>query len=146
MPDTELPLITQIDGADNHNGGDLHFGPDGYLYASVGDEGPQYNGNRNAQIITNKFFSAILRLDVDKRPGNLLPNSHPANTTNYFIPADNPFVGATSFNGKLSRPPTCARNFILSVIAIHGGFHSTPALDFYTSATSDRINTRKWTL
>ncbi len=100
LTNTELPLITQRDGADNHNGGDLHFGPDGYLYASVGDEGPQYNGNRNAQIITNKFFSAILRLDVDKRPGNLLPNPHPANTTNYFIPADNPFVGATSFNGQ----------------------------------------------
>jgi glucose/arabinose dehydrogenase len=100
LTSTELPLITQIDGADNHNGGDLHFGPDGYLYASVGDEGPQYNGNLNAQIITNKFFSAILRLDVDKQPGNLPPNPHPANSTNYFIPADNPFVGVTSFNGQ----------------------------------------------
>ena len=90
---TELPLITQIDSAGNHNGGDLHFGPDGYLYASLGDEGAQYNGSLNAQIITNKFFSAILRLDVDKRPGNLLPNPHPANTTNYFVPADNPFMG-----------------------------------------------------
>jgi uncharacterized repeat protein (TIGR03806 family) len=37
---------------------------------------------------------------VDKRPGNLPPNPHPANTTNYFIPADNPFVGVTSFNGQ----------------------------------------------
>lgn len=100
LANTELPLITQIDGADNHNGGDLHFGPDGYLYASVGDEGAQYNGNRHAQVITNKFFSAILRLDVDKRPGNLLPNSHPASSTNYFIPADNPFVGVTIFNGQ----------------------------------------------
>src|ERR1041385_8056974 len=68
---TELPMITQIDSAGNHNGGDLHFGADGYLYASVGDEGAQYNGSRNAQIITNKFFSALLRLDVDHRPGNL---------------------------------------------------------------------------
>ncbi len=100
LTNTELPLITQKDAADNHNGGDLHFGPDGYLYASVGDEGPQYNGNRNAQIITNKFFSAILRLDVDKRPGNVLPNPHPANTTNYFVPANNPFVGATNFNSQ----------------------------------------------
>jgi glucose/arabinose dehydrogenase len=100
LPATELPLITQYDNAGNHNGGDLHFGPDGYLYASVGDEGAQYNGSLNAQIITNNFFSAILRLDVDKRPGNLLPNPHPANTTNYFIPADNPFVGVTNFNGQ----------------------------------------------
>src|ERR1043166_4617490 len=99
-PATELMLIAQFDTAGNHNGGDLHFGPDGYLYASVGDEGAQYNGNRNAQVITNKFFSAILRLDVDKRPGNLLPNPHPAGSTNYFIPADNPYVGLTSFQGQ----------------------------------------------
>jgi uncharacterized repeat protein (TIGR03806 family) len=100
LTNTELPLITEYDWAPNHNGGDLHFGPDAYLYASVGDGGAQYNGSLNAQIITNNFFSAILRIDVDKRPGNLLPNPHPANTTNYFIPADNPFVGATHFNGQ----------------------------------------------
>ncbi len=100
LANTELVLIQQLDSANNHNGGDLHFGADGYLYVSVGDEGAQYNGNRNAQIITNKFFSAILRLDVDKRAGNFLPNSNPASTTNYFIPADNPFVGKTNFNGQ----------------------------------------------
>jgi len=97
---SELFLIRQYDTAGNHNGGDLHFGPDGYLYASLGDEGPQYNGARHAQIITNKFFSAILRIDVDKRPGNQLPNPHPSSSTNYFIPADNPFVGVTNFNGQ----------------------------------------------
>ncbi|MGI8967413.1 MAG: PQQ-dependent sugar dehydrogenase, partial [Limisphaerales bacterium] len=39
--------------------------------------------------------------DVDKLPGNLAPTTHAAlmNATNYFVPADNPFVGATSFNG-----------------------------------------------
>jgi uncharacterized repeat protein (TIGR03806 family) len=101
LANTELPLITQIDAAPNHNGGDLHFGPDGYLYATVGDGGAQYNGSLNAQVITNSFFSAILRIDVDKRPGNLPPNPHPSNTTNYFIPADNPFVGRTNFNGHI---------------------------------------------
>ena len=100
LTNTELRLITQYHETDNHNGGDLHFGPDGYLYASLGDEGLQYNGHLHAQVITNKFFSAILRLDVDKRPGNLPPNPHPANTTNYFIPADNAFVGRTNFNGQ----------------------------------------------
>lgn len=111
---TELMLIRQIDSAGNHNGGDLHFGPDGYLYASVGDEGAQYNGNGNAQVITNKFFSAILRIDVDKRPGNLLPNTHPANSTNYLIPADNPFVGVTSFNGR-TFPATSVRSEFFSI-------------------------------
>jgi uncharacterized repeat protein (TIGR03806 family) len=100
LTNTEAFLITQFDNAQDHNGGDLHFGPDGYLYASVGDEGGQYNINQNAQVITNKFNSAILRLDVDKRPGNLPPNPHPASSTNYFVPADNPFVGATNFNGQ----------------------------------------------
>lgn len=99
-PATELFLIVQRDTAGNHNGGDLHFGPDGYLYASVGDEGPQYNGAGHGQVITNKFFSAILRIDVDKRPGNLLPNPHPASSTNYFIPHDNPYLGVTNFNGR----------------------------------------------
>jgi len=108
---TEQTLIAQYDTAGNHNGGDLHFGPDGYLYASLGDEGAQYNGNRNAQIITNKFFSAILRLDVDKRPANLLPNPHPANSTNYFVPADNPFIGLTSFSGQPVNPADIRTEF-----------------------------------
>jgi uncharacterized repeat protein (TIGR03806 family) len=109
--ETELPLITQYDSAPNHNGGDLHFGPDGYLYASLGDEGAQFNGNGHAQEITGDFFSAILRIDVDKRPGNLPPNSHPASSTNYFIPADNPYVGLTSFNGSPVDPTTIRTEF-----------------------------------
>jgi glucose/arabinose dehydrogenase len=110
-PATEIMLLQQFDTAANHNGGDLHFGPDGYLYVSVGDEGAQYNGNRHAQVITNKFFSAILRIDVDKRPGNLPPNYHPANTTNYFIPADNPFIGVTNFNGQTFNPTNVRSEF-----------------------------------
>jgi uncharacterized repeat protein (TIGR03806 family) len=115
VPGTEQFLIRQFDNAyANHNGGDLHFGPDGYLYASVGDEGAQYNGNGHAQVITNKYFAAILRIDVDKRPGNLLPNPHPANTTNYFVPANNPFVGATNFNGR-TFSATSVRSEIFSI-------------------------------
>jgi glucose/arabinose dehydrogenase/mono/diheme cytochrome c family protein len=98
---SEVPLITQRDEACNHNGGDLHFGPDGYLYISVGDEGQQNDALRNSQRIDKDFFSGILRIDVDKLPGNLPPHSHAAlmNMTNYFVPADNPWVGATQFNG-----------------------------------------------
>lgn len=101
LVNSELPLITQHDDFSNHNGGDLHFGADGYLYISLGDEGMQNDAGNNSQRIDKDFFSSILRIDVDKLPGNLDPNPHPAlmNATNYFIPADNPFVTATEFNG-----------------------------------------------
>jgi len=110
-PGSELVLITQRDDAGNHNGGDLHFGPDGYLYASVGDGGAQYDGSRHSQRIDRHFFSAVLRLDVDKRPGNLPPNPHPANSTNYFVPADNPYLGLTSFNGIAVNPANIRTEF-----------------------------------
>ncbi|MFO1477371.1 MAG: PQQ-dependent sugar dehydrogenase, partial [Verrucomicrobiota bacterium] len=76
------------------------FGPDGYLYVGLGDGGTGNNSLGNAQHIDRGFFSGILRIDVDKRPGNLVPNPSPdaASTTNYAVPADNPFVGATTFD------------------------------------------------
>jgi hypothetical protein len=42
-----------------------------------------------------------MRIDVNKLPGNLTPNAHVSlpSLTNYFVPADNPWVGATNFNG-----------------------------------------------
>ncbi|MEO8428304.1 MAG: PQQ-dependent sugar dehydrogenase [Verrucomicrobiota bacterium] len=104
------PLITQRDDAGNHNGGDLHFGPDGYLYISLGDEGAGNDSLNNSQRITKDFFSGMLRIDVDKRPGNLEPNPHSAISTNatglafYAVPADNPFIGVTNFNGNAVDP------------------------------------------
>jgi glucose/arabinose dehydrogenase/mono/diheme cytochrome c family protein len=102
IPNSEIALITQFDEGNGHNINDLHFGPDGYLYIASGDEGDGGVGDdfNNAQKIDKDFFSAIMRIDVDKKAGNLTPNAHPAsNQTAYKIPADNPFVGATSFNG-----------------------------------------------
>ena len=101
---SELILIEQRDHEDNHNGGDLHFGPDGYLYYAVGDEGFGQDPFGNTQRIDKDFFSAMMRLDVDKLPGNPEPNAHPSvplygGLAGYSVPADNPFVGATSFNG-----------------------------------------------
>lgn len=100
---SELRLIMQPDRAANHNGGDLHFGPDGYLYIAVGDEGLEYNALTNAQYIDRNLFSGILRIDVDKRANSLTPNPSPtlAVTTNYAIPSDNPFVGVTNFDGLI---------------------------------------------
>lgn len=100
LPDSELILIAQQDDANNHNGGDLHFGPDGYLYVSLGDEGGGNDQYGNSQRIDRDFFAGILRIDVDKRPGSLPPNPHPAASTNYTVPPDNPFVGATNFNNR----------------------------------------------
>jgi glucose/arabinose dehydrogenase len=69
----------------NHNGGALAFGPDGYLYVSLGDGGgggdPQGNGQK-----LDTALAKILRLDVD----------HPSNGLAYGIPSDNPFAGDAS--------------------------------------------------
>ena len=98
---SETRFIVQYDDDNNHNGGDLHFGPDGYLYVGLGDEGGSYGSWGNSQRIDKDFFSAIMRIDVDRRAGGLTPNPHAAlpSPTNYAIPPDNPFVGATNFNG-----------------------------------------------
>jgi glucose/arabinose dehydrogenase len=61
----------------NHNGGALAFGPDGHLYAGLGDGGNAGDPNKNGQNI-NSLLGKILRLDVT--------NGNP-----YSIPADNPF-------------------------------------------------------
>jgi glucose/arabinose dehydrogenase len=100
-PNSETQLIVQYDRASNHNGGHMNFGPDGYLYISLGDEGAEYNTLTNGQYIDRNFFSGMLRIDVDKRPGSLPPNTNEefAVTTNYAVPPDNPFIGATNFDG-----------------------------------------------
>jgi uncharacterized repeat protein (TIGR03806 family) len=98
---SQQPLISQFDQAGNHNGGELAFGPDGYLYLSLGDEGGANDQYLNSQRIDRDFFASILRIDVDQRAGNLAPNAHAAvHAGTYLVPADNPFVGATSFNGS----------------------------------------------
>lgn len=103
--DKEQPLITQLDPAGNHNGGDLHFGPDGYLFVSVGDGGGANDQFDNARFIHKGFHAAILRIDVDQKSGSLPPNPHPAvHAGTYTVPADNPFVGATSHHGEKFDP------------------------------------------
>lgn len=99
-PSSEQQLISQADEAPNHNGGELLFGPDGYLYLSLGDEGGANDEYQNGQRVDRDFFSGILRLDVDLRPQSISPNPHPAvHPGTYAIPADNPFVGLSRFNG-----------------------------------------------
>lgn len=110
---SETQLIVQYDGANNHNSGDLHFGPDGYLYVSLGDEGFEYNSFFDAQHIDVNLFSGIIRIDVDKKPGSLAPNpgTESATTTNYMVPPDNPFIAATNFDNYSVDPSQVRTEF-----------------------------------
>lgn len=75
-------IIIQIDqDQDNHNGGDIAFGADGYLYIGLGDGGGGGDPLNRAQD-TTYLLGSMLRLDV------LSPGASP-----YAIPADNPFAG-----------------------------------------------------
>ncbi len=109
-PSSELVLLQQLDEGFNHNGGDLHFGPDGYLYYAAGDEENPNDFRLNSQRIDKDFFSGIFRIDVDKKPGNLEPNPHAAIPTDggvarFSVPVDNPFVPASlggTWNGTFN--------------------------------------------
>jgi glucose/arabinose dehydrogenase len=109
-PDSEQPLMTQLDPASNHNGGDMHFGPDGYLYFSCGDGGAGGDAFNTAGFINKGFHAGVFRVDVDKKPGSLAPNPHPSVVADaqgvafYAVPADNPFVQVTSHRGQTLEP------------------------------------------
>jgi glucose/arabinose dehydrogenase/mono/diheme cytochrome c family protein len=111
LADSEMPLLTQKDEGYGHNWNDLHFGADGYLYMAIGDEGDAQDQYQNSERIDKDYFSGILRIDVDKRPGSLPPNPHPATTSNYAVPPDNPFIGATSFHGVPVNPSQVRTEF-----------------------------------
>ena len=80
-PASEKLLLTWL--ADGHNGGDLQFGPDGFLYISAGDgTDPSPPDKFNTGQDISDLLSSVLRIDVDKEdPGKT-----------YAIPPDNPFV------------------------------------------------------
>jgi glucose/arabinose dehydrogenase len=86
---TERILFTVDQPFPNHKGGQMAFGPDGFLYIAFGDGGsggdPQGNG-QNRQTLLGK----IARIDVDHMDTGL----------QYAIPPDNPFVG-TSDRGEI---------------------------------------------
>jgi glucose/arabinose dehydrogenase len=72
-------ILTISQPFNNHNGGSLVFGPDGYLYIGMGDGGSGGDPQNFAQNI-NSLLGKMLRIDVDVASG-------------YGIPSDNPFVG-----------------------------------------------------
>ena len=81
-PASELVLIEIPQPFSNHNGGDLAFGPDGYLYASFGDGGSGGDPLENGEDPTT-LLGSMLRFDVDG--GGSLPDCG-GSTANYTIP------------------------------------------------------------
>ncbi|WP_294309805.1 PQQ-dependent sugar dehydrogenase [uncultured Chryseobacterium sp.] len=78
-PSTEKIILNVPKPFDNHNGGSIHFAPDGYLWVVTGDGGSGGDPNNNAQN-KNSLLGKLLRLDINA-------------TGAYNIPAGNPFVG-----------------------------------------------------
>jgi glucose/arabinose dehydrogenase len=74
-------IVIPHPGWTNHNGGQLQFGPDGYLYIGTGDGGGAGDSDDNARHL-NVLLGKLLRIDPHRRAG------HP-----YTVPASNPFVG-----------------------------------------------------
>ncbi len=81
-PSSEHVLLRVDQPFANHNGGELAFGPDGYLYVGLGDGGSAGDPHGNGQN-TNALLGKILRIDVDGTP---------TNGRAYAIPAGNPFA------------------------------------------------------
>ncbi len=90
-PDTASATSREILFVDqpfpNHNGGQLAFGPDGFLYIALGDGGDAGDPRGNGQNL-NALLGKILRLDVDSG-------------SPYAIPASNPFVGQAGRRGEI---------------------------------------------
>ena len=77
-PDSAAAVITVEQTFANHNGGQLKFGPDGYLYVGMGDGGSGGDPRGDGQNLAT-LLGAMLRLDVDTQEP-------------YAVPPDNPFV------------------------------------------------------
>jgi glucose/arabinose dehydrogenase len=83
-PDSAQEILSFEQPFSNHNGGQLAFGPDGYLYIAVGDGGSGGDPLGHAQN-RSTLLGSLLRIDVDS----------PSGGRPYGIPPDNPFAGNT---------------------------------------------------
>ena len=92
---TREDLITLTPPFANHFGGEVAFGPDGYLYLTIGDGGSGGDPGNRAQNTTN-LFGSIIRINVAANAG-----------TPYGIPKDNPFAANTALCNKGSSAQNC---------------------------------------
>lgn len=88
---SERALLRLAQPFNNHNGGQLQFGPDGYLYAGPGDGGSANDPQCHAQN-SQSLLGKLLRLDVDQNVDQ---------APYHGIPADNPFIGMPSVRDEI---------------------------------------------
>jgi glucose/arabinose dehydrogenase len=84
---SELKLLTIYQPYANHNGGNLSFGPEGYLYIGLGDGGSSGDPGNRAQNL-QEYLGKILRIDID--------HGNP-----YTVPLTNPFYNDPSALGEI---------------------------------------------
>lgn len=84
-PASETVILEIEQPYGNHNGGQIAFGPDGYLYIAMGDGGSAGDPQGHGQNLKT-LLGAILRIDVDQTETG----------QNYAVPTDNPFYDATA--------------------------------------------------
>lgn len=83
-------LVVAHHGATNHNGGQIFFGNDGYLYVTTGDGGGEYDYYKRADTRHN-LTGKILRINVNQSCG----------TKHYCIPPSNPYARSNKFRREI---------------------------------------------
>ena len=86
-PSSEAIIMTIAQPYSNHNGGDIAFGPDGFLWIATGDGGRGGDPDGNGQNLRT-LLGKLLRIDIDSG-------------STYTIPSNNPFVGDSEARNEI---------------------------------------------